>query len=77
VQKFDPLLPGGAEAARIPVRHHVDDSIFGVVPLEIAIQTKDPKYLADGVGGRTGSGKTRSPMAFPRKRAIGLTTCIC
>jgi len=49
VQKFDPLLPGGAEAARIPVRHHVDDSIFGVVPLEIAIQTKDPKYLADGV----------------------------
>jgi rhamnogalacturonyl hydrolase YesR len=50
VQKFDPLLPGGAEAARIPVRHHVDDSIFGVVPLEIAIQIKDPKYLADGVG---------------------------
>ena len=39
---------GGAEAARIPVRRHVDDSIFGMVPLEIAIQTKDPKYLAMG-----------------------------
>lgn len=50
IHRFEPLLPGGAEADRIPVRHHVDDSIFGVVPLEIAIDTKDPKYLADGVG---------------------------
>jgi rhamnogalacturonyl hydrolase YesR len=49
IKKFEPLLPGGTEAARIPLRHHVDDSIFGVVPLEIAIETKDPKYLADGV----------------------------
>src|SRR5882757_1041663 len=48
IHKFEPLTPGGAEAARIPVRHHVDDSIFGVVPLEIAIQTKDPKYLDMG-----------------------------
>jgi rhamnogalacturonyl hydrolase YesR len=48
IQRFDPLLPGGAEAARIPVRHHVDDSVFGVIPLQIAIQTKDPKYQADG-----------------------------
>jgi hypothetical protein len=45
IHKFEPLMPGGGEAARIPVRHHVDDSIFGVVPLEIAIETKDPKYL--------------------------------
>jgi rhamnogalacturonyl hydrolase YesR len=48
VQKFAPLMPGGAEAARIPVRHHVDDSIFGIVPLEIGMETKDPKYLAYG-----------------------------
>ena len=48
VARFDPLMPGGAEAALRPLRHHVDDSIFGVVPLEIAIQTKDPKYLAEG-----------------------------
>jgi unsaturated rhamnogalacturonyl hydrolase len=48
IHKFEPLMPGGGEAARIPVRHHVDDSIFGVVPLEIAIETKDPKYLAAG-----------------------------
>lgn len=48
IAKFDPLMPGGAEAARIPVRHHVDDSIYGIVPLEIGLQTKDPKYLAEG-----------------------------
>jgi len=33
IRKFEPLMPGGGEAARIPVRRHVDDSIFGVVPL--------------------------------------------
>lgn len=49
IKKFEPLLPGGTEAARIPVRHHVDDSIFGVVPLEIGIQTHDQKFLNDGI----------------------------
>jgi rhamnogalacturonyl hydrolase YesR len=49
IDKFAPLMPGGAEAARIPVRHHVDDSIFGIVPMEIGIQTKDAKYLNYGV----------------------------
>jgi len=48
IKKFEPLMPGGAEQARIPARHHVDDSIFGVVPLEIGLQTKDPKFLAYG-----------------------------
>jgi len=48
IHKFEPLMPGGAEAAKIPVRHHVDDYIFGVIPLEIGLQTKDPKYLAYG-----------------------------
>ena len=48
IHKFEPLMPERAEAAKIPVRHHVDDSIFGVIPLEIGLQTKDPKYLAYG-----------------------------
>jgi rhamnogalacturonyl hydrolase YesR len=48
IAKYEPLMPGGAEAARIPVRHHVDDSIFGIIPLEIAIETKESKYLANG-----------------------------
>ena len=52
IAKFDPMLPGGT--MRTPQRHHVDDSIFGVMPLQIAIQTKglatyDPKYLQLGV----------------------------
>src|SRR5207245_1914526 len=34
IQKFEPLMPGGAEASRIPRRRHVDDEIFGIVPLE-------------------------------------------
>jgi rhamnogalacturonyl hydrolase YesR len=48
IKKFEPLMPGGAEAARIPMRDHVDDSIFGVVPLQISIATKDQKYLEYG-----------------------------
>jgi unsaturated rhamnogalacturonyl hydrolase len=48
IKRFDPLMPNGAEADRIPKRHHVDDQIFGVVPMEIAIQTKDKKYLDFG-----------------------------
>jgi rhamnogalacturonyl hydrolase YesR len=49
IKRFDPLLPGGAEAALVPMRDHVDDSIFGIVPLEIYIQTKDKKYLDYGL----------------------------
>ncbi|MGA3345540.1 MAG: glycoside hydrolase family 88 protein [Terracidiphilus sp.] len=48
IARFEPLMPAGAEAVLRPKRHHVDDSIFGVVPLEIAIQTKDPIFLAEG-----------------------------
>lgn len=42
--RFDPLM-GGAESAKVPARHHVDDEIFGVVPLTIYLETKDKKYL--------------------------------
>ncbi|MGB6858543.1 MAG: glycoside hydrolase family 88 protein [Terracidiphilus sp.] len=49
IQRFQSVMPGGAEADKIPKRDHVDDSIFGAVPLEIYIQTKDPKYLEYGL----------------------------
>ena len=49
IKKFEPLLPDGAEAERRPQRRHVDDSIFGVVPLEIARQTKNEKFLKEGL----------------------------
>ncbi len=48
IKRFDPLLPGGSETSLIGTRRHVDDEIFGVVPLEIGIQTKDKKYLDYG-----------------------------
>jgi rhamnogalacturonyl hydrolase YesR len=52
--RFTPLLPGGAEDRTSTQRHHVDDSIIGVVPLQIAIETKglptyDPRYLQYGL----------------------------
>ena len=49
VKRFAPLMPGGAEAKLIPRRHHVDDSIFGIVPIEIGMQTHDDSYLSYGV----------------------------
>ncbi|MGA3135298.1 MAG: glycoside hydrolase family 88 protein [Terracidiphilus sp.] len=49
IQRFEPLMPGGADAKQRPERRHVDDSIFGVIPLELAIETTDPKYLTEGV----------------------------
>lgn len=49
IKRFEPLMPGGAEADRIPKRDHVDDMIFGIVPLEIYMQTHDKKYLDYGL----------------------------
>ena len=49
IKKFDPLMPGGSEANLVPKRDHVDDSIFGSVPLQIYIETKDKKYLDYGL----------------------------
>ncbi|WP_460609150.1 glycoside hydrolase family 88/105 protein [Hymenobacter terrigena] len=48
VKRFDPLF--GAEASMIPTPDHVDYSVFGAVPLELYIQTKDKKYLTLGQG---------------------------
>jgi rhamnogalacturonyl hydrolase YesR len=48
IRRFEPLMPGGAEAKMRPTRRHVDDSIFGVVPLEIGLETHDAKYLTEG-----------------------------
>ncbi len=50
IKKFDPLMPGGSEANLVPKRDHVDDSIFGSVPLQIYMETKDKKYLDYGLG---------------------------
>lgn len=49
VKRFDLITPGGVEEALIPKRDHVDDAIFGIVPLEIAIETGDKKDLVFGL----------------------------
>jgi rhamnogalacturonyl hydrolase YesR len=43
IAKFAPLLT--AETNRISTNAHVDFRVFGAVPLEIYMQTKDRKYL--------------------------------
>ena len=48
IEKFAPLL--GEHADRISPEAHVDFRVFGVVPLEIYMQTKEQKYLNLGRG---------------------------
>ncbi len=49
IKRFQPLMPDGAEADKIPRRDHVDDMIFGIVPLQIYMETHDKKYLDFGL----------------------------
>lgn len=47
VARFEPLF--GAKAGLIPPPTNVDFAVFGAVPLELYLQTKDERYLAMGV----------------------------
>jgi unsaturated rhamnogalacturonyl hydrolase len=47
IHKFDPLLTAEG-SARISQQAHVDFRVFGIVPLEIYLQTKDRKFLKLG-----------------------------
>jgi rhamnogalacturonyl hydrolase YesR len=49
IARFAPLLTA-AGPALVPSRDHVDDRVFGIVPLEIYLHTKGPAYLALGLG---------------------------
>src|SRR6476646_10416697 len=44
VRKFDPLLTADG-AKHISQQAHVDYSVFGIIPLELYLQTKDKTYL--------------------------------
>lgn len=46
VGRFEPLF--GPEASLIPKAVNVDATVFGAVPLELFIQTKDARYLKIG-----------------------------
>lgn len=45
-QRFEPLF--GAEAQLVPPANHVDNTVFGVIPLELFLQTKEDRYLTVG-----------------------------
>jgi rhamnogalacturonyl hydrolase YesR len=45
-QRFEPLF--GAEARLVPLPNHVDNSVFGALPFELYLQTKEARYLAMG-----------------------------
>jgi unsaturated rhamnogalacturonyl hydrolase len=44
--RFEPLF--GPDKKLIPTPDHVDYTVFAAVPLELYMQTKDPRYLAIG-----------------------------
>ncbi len=46
--RFEPLF--GTRDSLIPIPDHVDYTVFGAVPLELYMQTKDKRYLALGKG---------------------------
>jgi unsaturated rhamnogalacturonyl hydrolase len=46
IARFEPMF--GPEAHLIPTADHVDPSVFGAVPFELYIQTKDARYLPIG-----------------------------
>ncbi len=47
IRRFDPILDPNGRGV-ISMRRHVDHNIFGIVPLEIYLQTQDQRYLEIG-----------------------------
>jgi len=45
--RFEPIF--GKDSSLVPVPNHVDNTVFGAVPLELYIVTKDYRYLKKGL----------------------------
>jgi unsaturated rhamnogalacturonyl hydrolase len=60
VAKFAVFL-APENAPRLPNRPHVDDTVFGVVPLELYRQTRDRRYLEIGLRYADGQWKEPTP----------------
>jgi unsaturated rhamnogalacturonyl hydrolase len=65
IQKFDALLDDG-DGRYLPARAHVDDRVFGCVPLEIYLQTKQDRYRTLGL--------SFADQQWQRTTADGITT---
>ena len=48
VKRYDPWQTEEGQQKLISWQRHVDHNIFGIVPLELYIRTRDPKYLVLG-----------------------------
>jgi rhamnogalacturonyl hydrolase YesR len=48
IKRWDPWRTEEGQKKLISWQRHVDHNIFGIVPLELYIRTKDPQYLALG-----------------------------
>jgi rhamnogalacturonyl hydrolase YesR len=46
IKRLDPLFKD--QSSLVPKANHVDNTVFGAVPLEVYIETKDPAYLELG-----------------------------
>ena len=46
IARFNVLL---TQTNHLPARAHVDDRVFGIVPLQVFLQTNDPKFLDLGI----------------------------
>ena len=46
IQRLDPLF--GVESNLVPAADHVDKTVFGIVPLQAFLETRDQKYLELG-----------------------------
>ena len=76
VKRYDPWRTEEGQQKLVSWQHHVDHNIFGIVPLELYIRTKDPQYLRSARSWRTSSGKSPGRTGSRTKRASGSTTCI-
>jgi rhamnogalacturonyl hydrolase YesR len=65
IKHYDPVLTPEGQTALGAVQRHVDHNIFGIVPLEIYIQTKDTRYLDIG--------KRLADFQWAKTNADGLT----
>jgi rhamnogalacturonyl hydrolase YesR len=48
IKRYDPWQTEEGQQKLVSWQRHVDHNIFGIVPLELYIRTKDPKYLVLG-----------------------------
>jgi rhamnogalacturonyl hydrolase YesR len=65
VKRYDPWRTEEGQQKIVSWQRHVDHNIFGIVPLELYIRTKDPQYLP--------LGKKLADQQWDKPRPDGLT----